>query len=462
MLFATTEVMAISLLSLLASASAAQAATNYTRYVNLILGTTNGGNMFPGVVAAPHAMVKLGPDVESGTTDAYSGYLPSGKVWGFSMMHESGTGGAPKYGVVNQMPVNGTVSNPLVDLGQTRSSEDTAQVGYYKSALANDISVEVAATEHAGLYQYSLPKGNNSIVIDVSHVLPSYRGLGWGQGYAGGSLQIQANGSYQGSGTYNNGWNLAPDWTIYFCGHFDQMPISVKTFTGNGTTLYSYDMNTTTNGTYRQGGVFTFDRAEVTSRVGISFISATKACQNVQAEIPTGTTLRSLVSAAQSRWTEEIFQKVQTTDTNQTVLTQLYSYLYGMNLLPSNRTGENPLWQSTEPYYDDFFTLWDLHRCSTSLWQIIQPASYEEIIRSLIDIWRHEGFMPDARSSNYNGKSQGGSNADNVLADAYVKGIRGKVNWQDGFSALKTDAEVVPPNNHDPISPDSRDRKSVV
>lgn len=55
--------------------------------------------MFPGVCAAPHAMVKLGPDVESGTTDAYSGYLPEGQIWGFSMMHESGTGGAPKYGV---------------------------------------------------------------------------------------------------------------------------------------------------------------------------------------------------------------------------------------------------------------------------------------------------------------------------------------------------------------------------
>ena len=41
-------------------------------------------------------MVKLGPDLLSGTTDAYSGYLPSGDVFGFSMMHESGTGGAPK------------------------------------------------------------------------------------------------------------------------------------------------------------------------------------------------------------------------------------------------------------------------------------------------------------------------------------------------------------------------------
>lgn len=44
--------------------------------------------MFPGVVAVPHAMVKLGPDVESGKTDAYSGYLPTGQVYGFSMMHE--------------------------------------------------------------------------------------------------------------------------------------------------------------------------------------------------------------------------------------------------------------------------------------------------------------------------------------------------------------------------------------
>jgi putative alpha-1,2-mannosidase len=36
-------------------------------------------------------MVKLGPDVESGRADAYSGYLPTGNIWGFSMMHESGT-----------------------------------------------------------------------------------------------------------------------------------------------------------------------------------------------------------------------------------------------------------------------------------------------------------------------------------------------------------------------------------
>lgn len=81
---------------------------------------------------------------------------------------------------------------------------------------------------------------------------------------------------------------------------------------------------------------------------------------------------------------------------------------------------------------------------------ILQPVAYEEFIRSLIDIWRHDGYLPDARSSFFNGATQGGSNADTVLADAYVKGVRGAVNWEDGFSAMVTDAEVTPPNNEDP------------
>jgi predicted alpha-1,2-mannosidase len=60
--------------------------------------------------------------------------------------------------------------------------------------------------------------------------------------------------------------------------------------------------------------------------------------------------------------------------------------------------------------------------------------------------------MPDGRSGNYNGRVQGGSNADNVLADAYVKGIGrdGSINWTAGYEAVLTDAEVVPYNNFDP------------
>lgn len=171
-------------------------------------GTQGGGNMFPGAVR-PFGMVKLGPDLSSGNTDAYSGYLPSGNVTAFSLLHESGTGGAPKYGVVSQFPVIGDVVNPLVDLSQSRASADQASVGHYQTTLTSGIQTELAATEHAGLLQYTFPTGTQAnIVVDVSHVLPSFRGLGLGQNYTGGSLKIADDGHYEGSGTYNNGWNL--------------------------------------------------------------------------------------------------------------------------------------------------------------------------------------------------------------------------------------------------------------
>ena len=110
--------------------------------------------------------------------------------------------------------------------------------------------------------------------------------------------------------------------------------------------------------------------------------------------------------------------------------------------------------------YDDIFTLWDTFRSHTPLFHILLPDRYTDFIRSLVDTWRHDGWLPDGRSSNYNGRIQGGSNADNVLADARVKGVSGGVNWNDAYAAMLTDAEVVPPNNpKDPQAPDSSTRQ---
>lgn len=57
--------------------------------------------------------------------------------------------------------------------------------------------------------------------------------------------------------------------------------------------------------------------------------------------------------------------------------------------------------------------------------------------------------MSDARSSFWSGAVQAGSNVDNVFADAYVKGVRGDINWDDAYEAMMTDAEVVPPRGDD-------------
>ena len=189
--------------------------------------------------------------------------------------------------------------------------------------------------------------------------------------------------------------------------------------------------------------------------MGISFISSAQACRNLDSEISSSQSFDGLVSQTSQAWNSQVLSKVAISSTSATDRQLFYSMLYGAFLIPSNKTGENPTWTSSEPYYDDTFTLWDLHRCATSLWQVIQPTMYEEYIRSLVDTWRNAGYLPDARSSNFNGRTQGGSNADNVLADAYVKGVRGAVNWDDGYSAMVKDAEVQPVNNNDPQAPDS-------
>lgn len=430
-------------------------AVDLASYALPFTGSTNGGNTFPGV-SRPMGMVKLGPDLYTGS-DSYSGYQPTGNFTGFSMLHESGTGGAPKYGVVSQMPVMGNISNPLADHSDTRAAPDTSEVGYYKSSLGSGITVELAATDRAGFYSYTFPcSGPRNIIVDVSHVLSSYRGQGLEQHYQGGSIAVGKDGNqtrYYGYGSYDNGWNRAPKWNVYFCGYFEQEP-SFKTFLGDGnnagSTLVQYSDAPDVSSSARLGAIFTFKAKNVQSRVGVSFISTEQACHNVNSQIPAGTSLATLRSQTREVWNSQVFSKITTTDTETTNLQLLYSSLYHMHLIPTNKTGENPLWTSSEPYYDDIFTLWDLFRCTTPLFHILQPVSYEEYIRSLIDVWRNAGYMPDARSSFFNGATQGGSNADNVLADAFVKGVRGRVNWDDGYAAMVKDAEVTPPNNNDP------------
>lgn len=109
----------------------------------------------------------------------------------------------------------------------------------------------------------------------------------------------------------------------------------------------------------RIGAVLSWDDSStntITSTVGISFLNVTDACQMVSDELGSQN-LNDIVTAAVKEWNEDVLSKVQvaTDETaNITNLRLLYSSLYFMHLMPSDRTGQNPLWQSEEPYFDDF------------------------------------------------------------------------------------------------------------
>lgn len=99
--------------------------------------------------------------------------------------------------------------------------------------------------------------------------------------------------------------------------------------------------------------------------------------------------MNKLRADTRAAWNSQIFSKVTTTETNTTKLSQLYSALYFMNLLPQNKTGENPLYQSEEPYWDDIFTFWDTVRHLTthiSLFSLTKTAPL------------HHGALPHSQS----------------------------------------------------------------
>ncbi len=130
-----------------------------------------------------------------------------------------------------------------------------------------------------------------------------------------------------------------------------------------GSIIAQYDAAGSVASPSRVGAVFTFNATTVNSRVGVSFISTDQACSNVNNQIPSQTTLSTLTSNTKDAWNTQVLSKVTTTDTDITNLQLLYTSLYHMSLLPTNKTGENPIWTSSEPYYDDIFTLWDLVSC---------------------------------------------------------------------------------------------------
>lgn len=125
------------------------------------------------------------------------------------MLHVSGTGGAPTYGLVPQMPLTSLEGVNLMDnmtYMQPRAKPDEASVGYYKMSLQNGIVAEMSASHHTGIMRYQYPAETSKyLLVDLSHFLPS-KGKRE-QWYSNGFLERSEDGSrYSGYGVWREGW----------------------------------------------------------------------------------------------------------------------------------------------------------------------------------------------------------------------------------------------------------------
>lgn len=429
-----------------APAKAVRPMPDMARWVDPRIGTEGPnaadiGNTFPGA-ATPFGLVRLGPD--SVDRDANAGYRPRGKIAGFSHLHVSGTGGGPKYGVILTAPTTGDVA-PSAH-ASTRSDEEI-RVGRYSVTLAPwSIRAELTTGPRVGYHRYTFPAGaRGNVLFDLAHVLESSYAPE-SQAYVGGTVSFASPHELHGHGNYRGGWNLGPEYRVYFCALLEPRvePIEIGTWV-EGAVHPSH--RSEPNDGKRVGAYFSVrTRGEpVELAVGISLASVPAACEAARAP---GSPARfdAAREANVARW-NEVLSRVEVDGATDDERTMLYTALYHAHLMPTDRTGDNPKWSSAEPYFDDYYAIWDTFRTLHPLLTLIQTKKQADMVRSLIDIQQHEGWMPDARSGDANGRTQGGSNADVVLADAFVKKVPG-IDWKAGYAALTKDAEIEPP---DPI-----------
>jgi predicted alpha-1,2-mannosidase len=401
------------------------------------LGVDWGGKVFLGATV-PFGMIKLGPDVETfeGVPDG-AGYVSTGLVDGFSHLHLSG--GSGKYGNILVAPVTGVLEPG--DIKSARAGEG-ASVGYYRTRLTRyDTLAELTATRRVGFHRYTFPSSADShITINLAHLLSHGNGAE-SQQFLGGKVNVLSDHEVTGMGRYRGGWNEGGEYRVYFYAIADTPAVHSQTWAGatlSSSTSAAIDSDSPLGVSL---DYVTTAGQIIQLKVGLSFVSEKQARQNVTAEVP-GWSFDTVHNAAITAWNDAL-SPIRISGATDSQRRQFYTAMYHTMLVPSDRTGENPLWKSKEPYYDDYYAIWDTFRTEGPLLTLIAPDRERDAIRSLIDIYRHEGYMPDARSGNTSGRTQGGSNADVMVTDAYMKGMTG-IDYATAFKAMQKDAEVPP------------------
>jgi predicted alpha-1,2-mannosidase len=424
--------------------------------IDPMLGADKGGNVFVGPTL-PFGMAKPGPDY--GTNESNAGWEAKGDLHGFSQLHVSGTGGGPKYG---NILVQAQVGKADPAHASSPREDEHAEVGYYAVKLANSgIKAELTTTRRTSVYRFTYPAGKDrTLLLDVGHMLmkihDSPHRYNEGQVLYSTNVDVISPTEIGGMQASVMGWNIQTvPMRVFFYLVADTPAVSSGTWEygktpveGRKSARYTmpYTLVTMPHPApfVSTGAYLTFapDAKPVTFKIGLSFISLEQAKQNAVSEVQ-GFDFDATRKVALVAWNKEL-STIKITGGTADERQQFATGLYHSMLMPVDRTGENPLWQSSAPTYDDFYCIWDTFRSSTPLLTLVAPHRVTDILQSLMDIQDHDGFFPDGRAGNYSGRTQGGSDAEMMFADAYVKHLPG-LDWERVYKAVRHDADADSP-----------------
>ena len=397
--------------------------------VNPLIGTTNGGNDYPGATL-PLGMLAWSPEEprnrprpqvegvpgsmrdDPGRPAAPGGYeYSSNRINGFSLTHLMGTGCAGASGDIPFMPYVGEVaSSPADDLraeiyGSTFSHDnEIAKAGYYKVKLQNGVTTELTTTLRTGSGRFTYPAGKLAVML--------VRTANSETGSTDAHVKIDAaNSIVTGSVTSGNfcGYigtaNRRSYYTLYFVAHFDAPILNSGTWQDSavrpgtneafgGTTYGPKGFVPPGKGS---GGWIVLDTSKSASvgvRVGISYVSSENAEANLRAENPAGTTFETVRNKAHVAWNDELNRiKIEggTHDEQVIFYTAVYHTLLGENLY-SDVDGrymgmDGKVHTVAAPQKAQFTTFsgWDVYRSQLQLLTLLEPTIAGDFAQSLLN-----------------------------------------------------------------------------
>ncbi len=409
------------LFPLVAYTQVARPASDVVDYVNPLIGTASkhsfsNGNTYP-AIAFPWGMNFWTPQTGP-MGDGWAYTYDADRIVGFKQTHQPSPW-INDYGQFSLMPVTGKLAFKEDDRASWFSHKtEEARPYYYKVYLADhDVVTEITPAERAAFFRFTYPQADSAfLVVDAFdkgsfiRILPEQRRI---EGY-----------------TTRNRGGVPEDFKNYFVIELDQ-PFTLSW-------IY-HDNKLTPGGGEKQakhaGAVIGFSTVrgqQVHARVASSFISFEQAALNLRREIG-GKGFDEVKKAARSAW-NNVLSRIEVKGGATDQLRTFYSCLYRSVLFPQKHyeldASGKPIHYS--PYNGQVLPgylyagtgFWDTFRSLYPLLNLLYPSVNAEMQEGLVNAYKEGGWLPEWSSPGYR-NSMIGNNSASVVADAYLKGLRG-------------------------------------
>lgn len=407
-------------LMLLPSVVPSAAVNSPVDYVSTLVGTQSKhslstGNTYP-AIALPWGMNFWMPQTGK-MGDGWAYTYDADKIRGLKQTHQP----SPWINDYGQFAIMPEVGRPVFNEDERASwfshKAEKATPYYYSVYLADyDITAEMAPTERAALMRFTYPEAKDAYIVVDAFDNGSYVRI------------VPGENKIIGYTTKNSG-GVPDGFRNYFVLQFDR-PFTYTAVVGDGK-INEKGKELSANHAGAIVGFSTHRGEQVNVRVASSFISYEQAEINLK-ELGSRS-LEAVKDAGRKRW-NDVLGRINVEDDDIDHLRTFYSCLYRSVLFPRSfyETDAQGRTIHYSPYNGKLcdgymFTdtgFWDTFRCLFPLLNLVYPDMNQKMQAGLVNTYLESGFLPEWASPGHRG-CMVGNNSASVVADAWMKGIRG-------------------------------------